>query len=144
MELDRKPEQFLELIRILRERGYTDKYIKPGIELIISRNKRYKILFDILALPSAITGAPPLLEALPGSSAEALLQLEEGTINQLVTISRESEFMELVDEIKRSRLSQHSVKTDRVHIPENHPILFSLSDKLTSYLEVEPDDEYGI
>lgn len=144
MELDRKPEQFTELIRIMRERGYTDSVLKPGIELIISRNQNCKILSDILALPEVLSGIPPLLGAKPGSHAEALLQSGEDTISKLVTIARESEFIELVQELEKAPGSRSHASKLKVDIPETHPIAYALSNKLMLYLETGSDDEYSI
>jgi len=144
MELDNKPEQFVELVRIARERGYTEDGLKPGISVLISCNRSHKVLADVLALPEVLSGIPPLLEAKPGSHAEALLQSEEGSINKLVAIARESEFIELVQELEKAPSHSSHVGKLKVNIPENHPIVFALSEKLMSYLETGSDDEYSI
>lgn len=62
-EINTKPEQFLELLRICRERGYNDNFLSPGFDCIVSKNRNSKMLYDLLSLPESILGAPPLLEA---------------------------------------------------------------------------------
>jgi len=66
-DLKSKPEQFLELIRIARERGYRDNNLKPGITSLISKHKEAEILANMLALPESASGMPPLLEVKPDS-----------------------------------------------------------------------------
>jgi hypothetical protein len=143
VELNTKPEQFLELVRIMRERGYNDNEFKPCIELLISSNKSYKILADVLALPEVVSGIRPLLDAKPNSYAELLIQLPEDTIKDLVSIARESEFIELVQELEKAQGYQYNDGSVKRKIPENHPILVSLSDKLMSYL-VDSENEFSI
>jgi len=66
-EVYTKPEQFIELVRICRERGYSDQSLIPGVGFLLERSKRPKLIADVLSLPQAITGAPPLLGANTGS-----------------------------------------------------------------------------
>jgi len=66
-DLRSMPEQFLELIRIARERGYEDNSLRPGITSLISKHEDAKILADMLALPESASGMPPLLEVKPDS-----------------------------------------------------------------------------
>jgi hypothetical protein len=143
-ELPNKPEQFIELIRICRERGYKDSSLAPGIQVLVSKNKSSKILSDVLALPQVVSGIPPLLGAKPDGHIAKLLQLEEDTIKDLSLIAKESEFMELVSELEKAQRSVSHIGKSKVHIPENHPILVAISDKLMSYMETGSDDEYSI
>jgi len=143
LELPNKPEQFIELVRIARERGYTDEELKPGVLNLVSKNKNSKILADILALPEPISGMRPLLDVKPGSWAEILSLLPEESQNSLTLIARESEFQDLVSELERAQTKVPHIGKRRVHIEENHPVLVGISDKLMLYLD-QGEDEYSI
>lgn len=59
-EVKHKPEQFLELVRLMRSRGYCDKQLFSGIKLLTEGWKIQPLLLDLLSLPIEITGAHPL------------------------------------------------------------------------------------
>jgi len=140
-EINTKPEQFLELLRICRERGYEDDFLSPGFDLIVSKNKNSKILFDLLSLPEPILGIPPLLEAKPESWSSKLMELSGETQSTLVSLARDYMFWRQIEEMNVP--SNSKPKGRRVEVPEYHPILVSLSDKVMSYLE-HGEDEYSI
>lgn len=143
IDLKSKPEQFLELVRICRERGYLDHDLVPGIGLLISKNRNSKILADVLALPEVATGKPPLLGVRPGGYADVLSQLPADFIESLVAIARNSEFYELVSDLEKGQEDQSHTGI-RVQIPENHPMLVGISQKLMLYLDHSQDDEFSI
>lgn len=66
-DLESKPEQFIELVRIARERGYSDKDLVPGVSILLKHHKSGKMVADVLSLPESALGMPPLLEVKPGS-----------------------------------------------------------------------------
>jgi hypothetical protein len=66
-EIRTKPEQFLELIRIARERGYADEYLAPGVDCLLVNHRNGKLIADILSLPEPTSGIHPLLDAKPDS-----------------------------------------------------------------------------
>jgi hypothetical protein len=142
-ELDYKPEQFIELVRIGRERGYTDTELAPGIHIVASKHKNAKILLDILALPESATDKPPLLEVMPGSWAELLTQLPEESVKALVRIARESEFIDLVTKLEMAWSSEIHVKKNNVDLFQFHPIIIAISNKLMLYIE-NNEDEFSI
>jgi len=46
-----KPEQALELVRILRERGYEDSFLVPSVSLFLKTHKKGRQIADMLSLP---------------------------------------------------------------------------------------------
>jgi len=142
-ELHAHPEQFIELVRIARERGYEDKVFAPGVEFLSKRNNNSKMIADILALPESATGMPPLLEVKPGSWAEILSQLPDETVKSLISISRDREFADLVSDLEKGSEDQRLVGKSRLHVDERHPILVALGTKLMDYLG-HGEDEHSI
>lgn len=55
-----RPEQVIELVRILRERGYTDNVIIPGVQALIASWKTKKTIALVLSAPQELLGMPPI------------------------------------------------------------------------------------
>lgn len=142
-ELHARPEQFIELVRIARERGYEDKVFAPGVEVLASKNKSSKMIADILALPESATGMPPLLEVKPGSWAETMSQIPEESVKTLISIARDREFADLVSDLEKGTEDQRLVGKSRLHVDERHPILIAIGTKLMDYLG-HGEDEFSI
>jgi len=65
------PEQILELVRILRERGYADNLLVPCFNSLLQNSnfrQNRKIIRDLLSLPESITDRPPLFQEVTSGS----------------------------------------------------------------------------
>lgn len=134
--INKYPEQVLELYRICISRGYSKEYLAPGFEVLVSKNKRSKILADILALPKHVTGIDPLWEPIPGSWADHFACLEEGVQSRLLELSRESLFWSIVNNIDSVAKSKPVGQSD---LSPTHPLIFALSESIERYL---PEEAY--
>jgi hypothetical protein len=92
--LENFPEQFLELIKICRHRGYTDKDLGPVVLQLIETMPKptQKQLLDLLALPSRLTNQAPILEVMNGTFAATLLCLSEREQNMYLKYARDVVF----------------------------------------------------
>jgi hypothetical protein len=142
-EVMTKPEQFLELLRICRERGYNDSSLIPGFTKLATRHKSAKLLTDLLSLPESITGTPPLTEVNTGSWSDILSHLEQDH-KTLIAIARDYIFWRETKDLEKP-LAVNPTSSDRISISENHPILVAVSFKLMEYLDHEDgDDDFSI
>jgi hypothetical protein len=135
-----KPEQFLELVRIARERGYEDKYLGPSLDCLLSTHASGKMVVDMLSLPEQVTGMPPLIEVKPGSWGEKLSSLPEECLIRLLTIARNYVFWTTTIGINKPDAPK---KVEQVTVEPNHPLVFALSEDLMRYLP-ETEDEFSI
>jgi len=58
--LDRKPEQFIELLRLCRLRGYKDENLCPAFLALLADRNDGQLIACILSLPEALLGFKPL------------------------------------------------------------------------------------
>jgi len=135
-----KPEQFLELVRISRERGYEDKFLGPSLDLLLSNHKNGKMIADMLSLPDKVLGMPPLLEVKPGTWADKLSTLSEECLQDNQAIARNYVFWTTTIGINKPDTPK---KVDQVTVEPNHPLVFALSEQLMDYLP-ETEDEFSI
>jgi len=145
-DLNEKPEQFIELLRILRERGYSDNELEPSFRVLIAKNKNSKLLADLLALPCTLIGQEPLLEPSPSSWSEIISGLSEDTLNSLISIARDSEFYELVNVVEKPQVLKE-IRKNLSDMPNNHPLVFAISEKLQDgilFHDETGEDEYSI
>jgi hypothetical protein len=136
--LKSNPEQVLELVRICRSRGYEDSVLGPALERLLSDGfiSEHKIVADILRLPEAMTGAPPLLE---GNTRPWISQLiEYGETYQLavLAIARKHLFWKLTERLQVSSGPKH---ISPVEIDNHHPLVFALYERVDLYL---PEEAY--
>jgi hypothetical protein len=136
--LKSNPEQVLELVRICRSRGYEDNVLGPALERLLSDGfiSDHKIVADILSLPEAMTGAPPLLE---GNTRPWISQLiEYGETYQLavLAIARKHLFWKLTERLQVSSGPKH---ISPVEIDNHHPLVFALYERVDLYL---PEEAY--
>jgi hypothetical protein len=134
------PEQFIELVRICRERGYEDQYLGPSMDLLLSNRKNGKMVADMLSLPVQVLGMPPLIEVKPGSWAEKLSALSEEDLENKLAIARNYVFWTTTIGINKPKTPK---KVSQVSVEENHPLMFALSEQLMDYLP-EMDDAFSI
>lgn len=66
-EVQTKPEQFLELVRIAREREYDDNYLAPGLSILLKTHRSGALVADILSLPETTSGMRPIMSVKPDS-----------------------------------------------------------------------------
>jgi len=135
-----KPEQFLELVRICRERGYEDKFLGPSLDLLLSDHKNGKMVADMLSLPEQVLGMPPLLEVKPDTYAEKLSALSEECLLDNLVIARNYVFWTTTVGINEPNAPK---KVDQVSVEPNHPLVFALSNQLEDYLQ-DSEDEFSI
>jgi len=145
-----QPEQVLELVRLCIQRGYSKEELVPGVRALVERSKESVMLADILSLPKHILGMEPLWEPKPGTWAEQLQASNEGMQSELLKLSRESLFWDVVTNIdsvgKRTPTSAKSTGG----LDPTHPLIFTLSEKIERYLPEEAytsdfeEDEYWI
>jgi len=140
-DLDSKPEQFIELVRIARERGYSDQDLVPGVSTLLSYHESGKVVSDVLSLPASALGMPPLLEVKPGSWAEQV-QLRLDSLEYAILKAREAVFWEKVEDLINPR-ERTPIRKEKVFVPEHHPILAAISQKLMVYMD-QGEDEYSI
>jgi len=134
------PEQFLELVKICRERGYEDKYLGPSVDLLLSNHKNGKMVADMLSLPEQVLGMPPLLEVKPDTWADKLSALQEECLKDNQAIARNYVFWTTTIGINKPDTPK---KVSQVAVEPNHPLVFALSDRLMDYLP-ETEDEFSI
>jgi hypothetical protein len=135
-----KPEQFIELARIMRERGYEDKYLGPSLDLLLSNHANGKLVADMLSLPEKVLGMPPFMEVKPNTWASKLTSLPEEVLEDNQVIARNYVFWETAGRINKPTTPK---KVDQVTVEPNHPLVFALSEKLMDYLP-ETEDEFSI
>jgi len=139
-EIRTKPEQTLEFVRLMRERGYEDDYLGPALVSLLSNHKSGKMIADMLSLPESVTGMPPLLEVKPESWGYSLSILPEESLEELVRISRNYVFWTSTVGINKPDSPK---KVCQITVEPNHPLVFALSEQLMDYLP-ETEDEFSI
>jgi hypothetical protein len=161
--LDKNPEQMLELVKMCRQRGYTDVKLGPAVkQLVETLPKKVKLpLLDLLSLPERITGQAPLLEVPFGGYADKLLHLTESDQTayllhardlvfwsevkklSLVTTKKEPTSRNTQEETEGNNVDDKSRLTvfERFKVKANHPLVFALNNQLEPYLGLEPFDE---
>jgi hypothetical protein len=150
--ITRKPEQFIELIRIMRGRGYHDTAIAPGIQALLHRlptKVRRTVLF-VLSAPEDVLGMPPLV-IMEGSASLTNPPILGGhpelSIRNHIEQARKEVFWEEVDKLSQKVLTGTLSCTPkqgyRLHIPETHPALAEIGNKLLVYLG-DGENEYSM
>jgi hypothetical protein len=150
-DINSKPEQIIELLRLCTQRGYSEEWLVPGMRALVQRNKESAMLTDILSLPKHITGMDPLWGPTPGSWADHLLASSEGKQAELLKLSRESMFWDVVTNIDSvGKRIPTSTRNTGSGLDPTHPLIFTLSNKIDQYLPEEAytsdfeEDEYWI
>jgi len=146
------PEQFIELLRIMRTRGFPDDVITPGLWTILQTFplKERKVIQFVLSAPESMLGMPPVITPvgnykfidpplLHGGFTEAFL-------DTFITLARKEVFWEQVDLLKQridNPMLQKPKLVSPVFIPEYHPMLAKIGDLLMVYLQDETN-EYSV
>jgi hypothetical protein len=134
----RKPEQFIELIRIMRERNYSDTDIVPAVQALCQTCKHKNDILLVLTLPEEVSGIRPLKGLDPSYSVndDTLLVVP---LQESLKISREVKFWSEVDKIAEyAQKGAYPVpeRGRKLHIHENHPALDEIGQNLMSkYME---------
>lgn len=135
------PEQFLELVRICRERGYKDCFLGPSLVTLLSSHNKGKMVIDMLSLPEHVLGMPPLLEVRPGTWAHKCELLGEDLEDTLL-IARNYVFWKTAG-IGNNNTPTKEVK--QVPVDVGHPLVYALGLKAMDYLEHDcGQDMYSI
>jgi hypothetical protein len=146
-DVRRQPEQLIELVRILRERGYEDVDILPGIQALTSKWRSRFVVSLVLCAPESVSGCSPLKGITPDSNpwidpwSDGVAPIEE-----CLAEARRTRFWAEVDKVAEyAQKGAYPVPSrgQRMDISEDHPMLASIGDKLMStYLASE--DEYSV
>jgi hypothetical protein len=147
-DLHRYPERLIELLKIMRARGYRDEELFPGMQALIKNWKNQILITLVLSAPEEILGTPPLSLKGEGDDTKEVIDFWSTSVASHKTAleqARKIVFWREVDRIaetlqKGSAL--HPVKGSRYHIEEDHPAIFGISLKLDSYLS--NNDSYSI
>jgi len=143
--IHKHPEQFIELVRILRNRGYKDTTLAPGVQVLLSTNTFKGVretVVRVLSSSEELLGMPPLF------IAKGLYQMQnppvmggfpEDSIRQHIEQARREVFWREVDKLSVNIQPNKPnpvapTNFSRIHIPENHPALTIIGDQLMSYL----------
>jgi hypothetical protein len=135
-----KPEQFIELVRISRERGYEDEILGPSLDLLLSNHKNGKMVADMLSLPEQVLGMPPLLEVKPDTWADKLSTLPEECLESNLTIARNYVFWTTTIGVNKPNTPK---KVDQVAVDCTHPLAVALSGMQMRYIPLG-EDPYSI
>jgi hypothetical protein len=135
-----KPEQFLELVKIARERGYEDLFLGPCLDSLLSYCNCNKTVVDMLSLPEKVLGMPPLYGVTSGTWADKLSSLSEESLENNLVIARNYVFWRTAERLNKPSIPD---KVNEVTLDTNHPLVYALSNKLMDYLG-NYEDEYSI
>jgi hypothetical protein len=141
----RRPESLLEVIRLMRLRGYLDNNIRPGVLAFLESwpKRTKKLMYLVLSSPSIVTGAPPLLEG--DTNPEPFTWPEDELLKQHVLNVRKYLFWREVDKIVQAiqkGTAPVPPKGTRVPFSETHIALVSIGESLMEYIASE--NEFSI
>ncbi|DAZ87243.1 TPA_asm: RNA-dependent polymerase [Proteus mito-like virus] len=146
-DLRTNPEQFLELVRIMRERGYSEENVTAGVQaFLVSMKKRRKQVTRVLSAPREIIGMLPVKGLQTENTTVKTVALSVAPLLDCLAKARQDKFWGEVDKIAEYALKGTypvPIRGQRIHVPEDHPMLAVIGDKLMSnYLASE--DEYSV
>jgi len=141
-----KPEQILQFVKMARERGYEDSFLRPTLVCFLSTHKQGKEISDMLSLPQQVTSTAPLLGVVDGSWASKLLALGDECLDDLVSIARNYVFWTTAIGINKPNAPK---KVCQVSIDKFHPLVFGVTGQLMEYQfktdnSQNFDDDYSI
>lgn len=143
----KKPEQFLEFVRILIDRGYQYDDLTSVIDTLLSENpfRDSKIMKDLLYL-TQVTKAP---EENPWGNFDISPELREfsgldvSTKNEFLAIARNYIFWN----VTVRKYTKISANLDQLqsneHLTPTHPLVLALYQKIEAYLPEESFDSEG-
>jgi hypothetical protein len=139
----KQPENYIELVRVMRERGYNEKDITRGVSnlLPISFKKERLAISDQLALSEKITGRTPLLKARLGSYVEKLNDLTQIEQSKYLQIARDKQFFQEANKISFTLETHNQNLINKFSIQHNHPLVFAVTQKLEPFLGLDPIDD---
>jgi hypothetical protein len=146
-EVRKQPEQLIELVKIMRERGYKDNEILTGVQALTARWKNNHAISLVLSAPSTVSGCAPLKGVTLGNT-HGLDPWSDGVspLEACLARARQDKFWTEVAKIGEYALDGAYPVPNRgklIDICEDHPMLTVISDKLTqNYMEAE--DEYSV
>jgi len=146
--IKQKPEQFIELVRIMRNRGYSESEISTGVQTLLTNfhfRDRKTILF-VLSSPHELLGMPPLV-LMEGDTQivqpPCLQGAEMSSLKQHIEQARREVFWEEVDKIVQPPANTGSSVPStegQMHIPENHPALAGIGELLNSSYPLDTEE----
>lgn len=143
----KSPELVIDLVRILRERGYGEDELSLGIKALLETFKKKGQLLRILSLPKEISGNAPLKGLITQSNTtEKSVALVTASLEECLDKSRHDFFWEEVSKIAKhvqTGTRPLPIRGHKVHIPENHPALAGIGDKLM-FQYLADENEFSI
>jgi len=133
-EIYNKPEQVLELVRICRERGYEDYFLRPSVQLLLNRHSKGGLIADMLSLPAEVAKAPPLLEVNPDRTVSVFTEMPTEIQDKMYRLASDHIFWKTTQELNKFLPGQEVI---RATIPRNHPLVFGISQSLDMLLPEE-------
>jgi hypothetical protein len=142
----KQPENYIELVRVMRERGYEERDITRGVSNLLptSFKRERLIISDQLALSEKITGRAPVLAARVGSYVEKLNDLPQTEQSKYLQIARDKRFFLEANKISFVLETHNQNLLDRFSIQPNHPLVFAVSQKLEPFLGLDPIDDTDV
>jgi len=151
-EVPRKPESFIELIRILRNRGYSENQIEPGVRSLLSKmpKKVSKVVLFVLSAPEELLGMPPLVFTSSGLytivnpplwGASQVLSMKTHVEQARREIFWE-EVDKLIQKIQKGTFNASPEKGERIIMPWDHPLRDLVVLKMSQYRN--PDNRYSV
>jgi hypothetical protein len=132
------PEQVLELVRLLRTRGYSDDVLMTGMSSFLTKmsRKTSEQVCYVLSAPESVSGAPPLMEG-------DTWNFSQGSIENALQFARQNVFNGKVMDLLEKHEITHSSSTDMV---QDHPVIVAIGEKVMEYIyqTERSGDEYSI
>jgi len=151
--IHKSPEQFIELVRILRNRGYKDTTLAPGVQVLLSHNTFkgvMKTVVRVLSSSEDLLGMPPLYIAKGNYQMQEppiMGGFPENSIRLHVEQARREIFWKEVDKlvnVQSNKLNPVApTNFAQIHIPRNHPAITVIGEQLDAYLG-EGDSDYEV
>jgi hypothetical protein len=135
-DVQHKPEQLIELVRIMRSRGYLDDTITPGIQSLIRKWKNHTLISLVLSAPEELLGMQPLQV---GNTEEGQFNWPSGTfLNKCIEHARSILFWREVDKVesvlKSTDTAPPNKRARRIDIQDNHVLIGELGLKVKPLL----------
>lgn len=136
-EVKRQPEQLIELIRLMRLRGYTDKQIIPGIQSLTKFWKNRNLVLDLLSVPEIVSGSRPL--ALNLDNEQSFDWSSVTFLEEISSLAREELFWRKVNLLVQSAYSEEDSVLSNLDstdfIQPNHPLYVGVGEKMLDLLD---------
>jgi hypothetical protein len=136
------PERLIELIKIMRNRGYSESLIDPGVQSLTKSWKNHKLISLILSAPEQFLGTPPLgADTADAHSIWGSGLPNDETIVQARKIIFWREVDKVIDAYQKGK-ALYSFKGREHHMHKDHPAFYAITEKLMTYFV--KDDHWSV